>query len=489
MSLTRALSNAHSGLSASSFRANIAAGNIANASTPGYVKRNVITQENRIGQQGNGVRVAGVERQQDLGVTRLRRQADSAYGRADIQANAYNQLNRELGAPGDNYGLFASFESLESGIRDLASTPESPALQNAVLAASTDLVNQFNDLAISVSDLRNLADANINRAVETVNSGLNRLQQLNGDIGGLNEQAGDSAALEDERQRVIDIISEIIPVKDIRREGGQVDIITDSGVLLLAGNVNELSYRQSGVITPGASYADGVGGLSGLFVGEQELTPGTGGNFAVSSGTLAGHFSIRDNIAPTFETQLDSLAADLVLRFSNDALDSTKAAGAPGIFTDAGNNVDPANIPGIAGRLSLNAAIDPAQGGRITRFRDGLGATTLGPSGNADLVNSYLEALQASESAPSGSGLTGNLSSAELAAGVSSIIGEHRIRHDAISASSASRSNLLYDAEIQASGVDTDQELQSLLIIEQSYAANARVIQTIDEMIQRLLQI
>jgi flagellar hook-associated protein 1 FlgK len=40
-----------------------------------------------------------------------------------------------------------------------------------------------------------------------------------------------------------------------------------------------------------------------------------------------------------------------------------------------------------------------------------------------------------------------------------------------------------------AGGVDTDQEMQKLLLIEQSYAANARVIQTVDEMIQTLLRI
>lgn len=36
-------------------------------------------------------------------------------------------------------------------------------------------------------------------------------------------------------------------------------------------------------------------------------------------------------------------------------------------------------------------------------------------------------------------------------------------------------------------GVDSDQEMQSLLQIEQSYAANAKVMKTVDDMIQRLL--
>ena len=40
-----------------------------------------------------------------------------------------------------------------------------------------------------------------------------------------------------------------------------------------------------------------------------------------------------------------------------------------------------------------------------------------------------------------------------------------------------------------AGGVDTDQELQKLLLIEQAYAANARVIQTADELIQLLIRL
>ena len=44
----------------------------------------------------------------------------------------------------------------------------------------------------------------------------------------------------------------------------------------------------------------------------------------------------------------------------------------------------------------------------------------------------------------------------------------------------------LTDLEPQ-NGIDTDQEMQDLLVIEKNYAANAKVIQTVDEMIKTLL--
>ena len=38
-------------------------------------------------------------------------------------------------------------------------------------------------------------------------------------------------------------------------------------------------------------------------------------------------------------------------------------------------------------------------------------------------------------------------------------------------------------------GVDTDKELQRLLVVEQSYAANVRMIEAADEMMQTILRL
>ncbi|MEP1929763.1 MAG: flagellar basal body rod C-terminal domain-containing protein, partial [Roseibium sp.] len=40
-----------------------------------------------------------------------------------------------------------------------------------------------------------------------------------------------------------------------------------------------------------------------------------------------------------------------------------------------------------------------------------------------------------------------------------------------------------------AEGVDSDHEIQQLMLIEQAYAANARVVEAIDEMMNQLLRL
>jgi len=99
MTLSRALNSAYTGLSATSYRADVTAGNIANANTAGYVSRTVVTEENIVGGQGNGVLISGVERSQDQGLSRLRRDADSSVGRAGVLSDQYAQLNQALGTP------------------------------------------------------------------------------------------------------------------------------------------------------------------------------------------------------------------------------------------------------------------------------------------------------------------------------------------------------------------------------------------------------
>jgi flagellar hook-associated protein 1 FlgK len=62
----------------------------------------------------------------------------------------------------------------------------------------------------------------------------------------------------------------------------------------------------------------------------------------------------------------------------------------------------------------------------------------------------------------------------------------NRLTAESEASYAAARTNALTQLELSA-GVDTDQEMQSLLLVEQAYTANAKVIQTIGQMIDTLL--
>ena len=61
-----------------------------------------------------------------------------------------------------------------------------------------------------------------------------------------------------------------------------------------------------------------------------------------------------------------------------------------------------------------------------------------------------------------------------------------RLSAEAAGAHATARQSALSDLEL-VEGVDTDAEMQTLLLVEQAFSANARVIRTLDELIQQLI--
>lgn len=484
MSITSALISANSGLAAASRRANTVSNNVANALTPGYARREISVSENVVNGQGAGVNVNGVVRANDKALTADRRLAEGAAGRDQTVANAYASFNRALGEPDDSFSLFAQFQNLETTFRSLSQTPESQPLQAQLLDSAKALTSSFHQLAGQAQSARQSADAQIANEVDTINSALKSIVQLNKSISVASAGGRDFAALEDQRQQLIDRVSQSIPVREIARDNNTVDLMTNEGVFLVAGTAREIEFTQSGTITPDLTL--GGGALSGLSVNGINITPGTGG-LSVRQGTIAGLFEVRDEIAPAFHTQLDGLARDVIERFEN--IDPTLTPGDPGLFTDAGAAFDAANETGLASRIGVNAAVDPDQGGEVWRLRDGLGATVQGPSSANAIIVTMLDALTGLRPPPSGTGLSGSLTAAEAVAGITSSIGGSRISAEEQLASSSARAQLLFDSELAAVGVDTDQELQKLILIEQAFSANARVIQTADEMLRVLMEL
>ena len=178
------------------------------------------------------------------------------------------------------------------------------------------------------------------------------------------------------------------------------------------------------------------------------------------------------------------MAEDLVNRFQDPATDPTLAIGDAGLITDGGAAHDPANLTGLSGRLRINTAVDPGQGGSLSRLRDGMNAVTPGPIGSATQIESWLSALDRSQGLSSG-GV--QQSAAGHAASFMSGVGADRLQAEREFTFATARWSALREQEL-AQGVDSDQEMQWLLKIEQAYAANAKVIQAVDEMMQRVLE-
>lgn len=485
MSITGSLNNALSGLTAASRSAQLVSNNVANALTEGYGRREVTLSGRVVDGSGAGVKVDGVSRAVDQGVLRDRRFADASLGYADGKTAFLEALSGLVGTPDQDQSISGRFRALESSLITAASRPDSDTRLSGVVAAGSELAAALNDASDGIQLKRLEADRSIALQVERLNSGLQQVQEINAAISRLNGIGRDVTGLEDQRQMVIDSIAEIVPVREVPRQDGKVSLYTDGGAILLDDTAVTVDFTTVNLITADMTLASGA--LSGLSI--NGVVAATSGSFApLGGGTLAAAFEIRDNLATGAQAELDAVARDLIERFEDPAIDATIAVGAPGLFTDGSGALVIANEVGLAGRINLNAAVDPSQGGTLSLLRDGLGATTPGPVGNATQLSLFADALSQLRPPNSGSQTGFSHTVHSLSAAMSSRITGDLAVSERASGFAAAEQQSLRELEF-ASGVDTDQEMQKLLLIEQSYAANARVIQTIDTLIGELLSI
>lgn len=485
MSISASLANAMSGLTAAARASQLVSNNVANVMTEGYGTREISLSSRTLAGSGAGVQVDGAIRVVDQGLLRDRRLADAALGFASGQSEAAQRIVDIIGTPENGNSISGLVRTLETALQDASSRPDAEIRLNAVLGAATDLASGLETASDAIQTERLNADSDIARQVDVLNQGLRLIQDFNAQIASLNGRGRDVTGLEDQRQAAIDRIAEIVPIREVPREDGKVSIYTTGGAILLDDTPRQVEFTPVNFITPDMTIASGA--LSGLSIDGRPVA--TSGDFApLGGGSLAAAFMVRDAIAPEAQARLDSFARDLVERFADPAVDPTLAATDPGLFTDGGAAFDPLNEVGLSGRLTVNALVDPAQGGELRRIRDGLNAAVPGPVGNGAQINALSDALTVSR-APSSTAITSIASTASsLAAELTSLTtltaDDARTRETFATASQTS----LRDLELR-NGVDTDRELQKLLLIERSYAANARVIETVDSMIQSILAI
>lgn len=475
MSMNSALNNALSGLNAVGRSAQLVSDNIANALTPGFGRRELIQTASDLG----GVRVGGVRRDVDPVILSDRRLAESQAAEGRARTDFLTRLDGLYGAAGSAASLGGRIAAFESRLLEASSRPDSATrLQSAAFAAG-DLAATINRIGAGLQAERQVADRGIARDVALLNTSLHEVHQLNITIAA--RRAEDTGALQDQRQLLIDRIAEIVPVRQIPRDRGGVALLSTGGQILLDSRPVVFGFTPVNAVTADMTLADGQ--LSPLSIDGRDIDI-AGGTGRLDGGRLAGLFAVRDTLGPAAQAELDTFAADLIARFEDPGVDPTRAPGDPGLFTDGGAALAAVPVAGLAQRLAVNPLVDPATGGQSSRLRDGLGAGAAGPSGDATRLNALSDALSVRRPFPGGGSGSASAHGAELVArtGAGLFVAEEAFTF------ARTRADSLRAVEL-AGGVDTDQEMQKLLLIEQSYAANARVIQAIDDMMRRLLEI
>ncbi len=482
MSLAGALYNAFSGLKANSRAASLVSTNISNATTESYGRRELALSPASAGTTG-GVRVDGVIRHSDpvLFGDRLLSDAQMSFG-SDMYTFA-KRLESLVGETGSVGSLTGRVTAFENALLTASSNPASTQRLELVATTGNDLARSLNTLSEDVQESRQAADTTIDAQVNKLNATMVRLDQINDSVLSAAASGGETASLLDERQRLLDGASGIVPLRVVVREKGDIAVFSRGGAVLLDGKPFEVGFDRSYAIDASMTLAGGQ--LNGLTLNGTPID--TSSNGLLAGGSLGAQFAIRDEVTVARQAELDGIARDLIERLGPSGPDTTLGATDPGLFTDTGLAFDPLNEIGISSRIALNTLVSPGTGGSW-RLRDGLGATTTGQVGDARLLQSISDALTSASVPSSGALPSLSRSFVDHVSEFSSAAAGERVRTENTHTFQTIQNTTLKEIEL-SKGVDTDQELQRLMQIEQHYAANAKVMSTVDQLLERLMSI
>lgn len=482
MSLSGALSSAISGLAAASRGAQLISSNLANATTEGYGARS-LELEARQG-AGGGVRIVSTVRQVNPALISELQLATAESASAEVMAEFSSRLEDWIGTPDSEDSLSAEMHRFEASLVAAASRPDQPGRLHDVAEHADGVARRLNNLERNVQGARGKADREISVAVEHINESLQSVKYLNGQITTGNIAKRDVSALMDQRQTVLNDLAGWIPFKQIERPNGSTALYSLGGIPLVDGLASNFAFERVNTVTAEMSVEGGQ--LSGLEVNGHHYA-----DFSDSSllrgGKLAALFELRDEKTVAVQAEIDAIARDLIERFEAVPIPGSVDSSGRGLFVDGVVTFDQADENGVSGRLKVNPSVLPEVGGDPARLRDGLSATVAGAAGDATLLNGFAEALRASRTVGSGSFEGVSLTVSDLTGSVSGRFGAARLKAEQTATFASTRAHET-ESMLLSEGVDSDDEMQKLLIIERSYAANAQVVKAIGDMMDTLMR-
>jgi flagellar hook-associated protein 1 FlgK len=435
--------------------------NLTNAGTDGYTRQRVTTAAapafaypgaNTMigpGQMGTGVEVKAFTRMRDQFIDVQFRQQVASLGQWEARGEQLDRVNQVINEPSDS-GLASALERFWSSWHSLSLNPESASAREAVRSTTETLASTFHGLNTQLTQAQTEADSKIADQVARVNQLAGQIVTLNQQIAkvvGLGQQPND---LMDERDRLVDEVGKmaLVTVSQPNPATGKLSLSVGGQLLVdsTTDTVNPIAVSGAGAVTIGA-------------------TPIT-----LTDGSLRGFIDIRDSVigGPTgYLAQLDNLANALISAVNAQhaagfALDGTTGnaflagAGAAGI----------ALAPGIVASLdkiaaSGTAADVPGGSGNAVALAQ-LRNVTMVIGGTTTTIDGYYQATV------SGVGVDAD-QAFRMALVQKGVTDATANRRDAVS------------------GVNMDEELSDMVKFQKSYNAAARMITTIDEMLEMIV--
>ena len=429
--------------------------NISNVNTEGYTRQRVnMTSTSVAGYQnmnmGTGVAIDDIERIYDKFIQRQIGTENQEMGYWEGKTSYLEQVEIVFNETSGS-GISQALDNYWNAWNDVANNPTGYVERISLINAGSTLAMSFNQSRETLSDLQNYISSDIEANLEDINLKASQIRDLNKQILQSETAGSEANDLRDQRDLLVNELSKLIDVNVSEDNNGNVNIYIGSGQSLVTG-VD--SWQLSTATDPSSPNQDRIvwNAKDGSTV---DITSD------IDNGTIKGMLEVRDTVVPEYISKLDNLASNIISEvndlhsWGNDPTGQNFFSG-----TDAGDMAvaisDPDEVVTRAiaageGDNSVALAIAELQNENTI-----MGTNTTFSDYYQSLVSDIGNAVQYSQNS-----LTNQTAMVDQV--------------------TTYRESL--------SGVSLDEEMVNLVKYQHAYDAAAKLISTVDEMLDTLLSL
>lgn len=446
----------------------VAGHNLANASNPAYSRQRVSIQSTAevispygpVGTGADAVAITQIRSQlldtqivgeESVGGSLEAQQRGLQYAQARLGQQIDRLASGSEGATaangvGGGQQLATGLADLFNAFQSLSTQPTSMSERQIVMMRAASLATQFNQLDTRMGELDTQLGETLAGDVSSANALMSDIAQLNDRISRIEGTgAGTANDLRDHRQAKLEELAKLVKFDAVEGVNGSVDIA-------IGGNS---FVTGDSIVTKLETYDPGDG---------RPLirAAGTDGPLTLTGGTLHGTIDVRDGAIRDLRNDLQSIARNLI--------SEVNAAHAGGYALDGttGNSF-------FLGTGAGDIRVNPALSGNPALLQASGDANARGDN-SAVLAMAQL----AGKAVPGLNGQTfaGQYSRSVAALGESlSSVNRQLSDHQVVG-------NMLATQRDSVSGVSVDEEMTDLTRFQRAYQASAKLINTVDELLE-----
>lgn len=299
--------------------------NIANASTPGYVREQILQTEG-IGQNtgsgflGSGTQVQTIQRLYNDFLATQQNNAQSSYSNLNTNYTQISQINNMFAD--STTGLSPMVQGFFNSVHTATANPSAAASRQTVLTSAQSLASQFQSASAQLSQMNDGVNSQITTTVQSINNYVTQIASLNESIQTtMASNAGQVPNdMLDQRDQAVNSLSQLVGVTVVKQDS-QYNVFVGTGQPMVVGSH---AYQLTPIQSPTNLSQLEIGYVNGG-------TPNQIPDNSIAGGTLAGLLQFRSQSLVPAQNALGQMAIGLASAVNAQQQLGIDQNGAPGV--------------------------------------------------------------------------------------------------------------------------------------------------------------